>query len=82
MARTTIDIDLPILDSLKKLSNKEQKSLKEIVSEVLAIGLSARRQARSTQKSKFKWHTKKMEAHFDIADKDLLYSVLDKEPSK
>lgn len=79
MARTTIDIDSPTLDSLKKLSNKEHKSLKEIVSEVLAIGLSARKQARSNQKNKFKWQTKKMEARFDIADKDLLYSVLDKD---
>jgi hypothetical protein len=40
--RTTIDLDGPILRDLKRLQKKENKTLGELVSELVAGGLAAR----------------------------------------
>ena len=76
--RTTLDIDKPILDELRRLGKQRKKSLSRIASELLATSLK-----RETEKQKgvsgktFRWNARSMRARIDIEDKDELYRVLD-----
>ena len=45
MPRTTLDIDAPLLRELKKLQEKEGRSLGKIVSQLLAEALARRKTA-------------------------------------
>jgi len=76
MARTTIDIDTPILRDLKRLQKREQKSLGRLVSDLLADALARRRADRDTDRE-FRWRSQPMNALIDIADKEAVYAALD-----
>ncbi|MCH7717122.1 MAG: antitoxin [Gemmatimonadetes bacterium] len=76
MARTTIDIDTPILRDLKRLQKRERKSLGRLVSDLLAGALARRRSDRDTDR-KFRWCSQPMNALIDIADKEAVYAALD-----
>ena len=76
MARTTIDIDTPILRDLKRLQKHEQKSLGRLVSDLLAGALARRRSDRDTDRE-FRWCSQPMNALIDIADKEAVYAALD-----
>ncbi|HJS74096.1 MAG TPA: antitoxin [Vicinamibacteria bacterium] len=78
MARTTLDIDTPLLEELKELQRKEKKSLGNLVSQLLAEAL-ARRNRRATPPRKFGWLSRPMGARVDISDKEALYAALDEE---
>lgn len=80
MSRTTLDIDKPILEEVKRLQNKEKKSMGRIVSDLLADALASRRKAKTT--TRFKWNDRAMGAKVDLADKDALYQVLDRESGR
>jgi hypothetical protein len=80
MARTTLNLDDPILLDLKRLQKKEKKSLGEVASEVLAEGLAHRARHRSSRRP-FRWISRKMEARVDLADKEAVFRILDKEHS-
>ena len=78
--RTTIDIDGPILDELKKLQKREKKSIGRLISDLLAVSLKNLKQSSSKRPA---WTTRSMQAKVDLKDKDALYSILDsanKEP--
>ena len=76
--RTTVDIATPILHDLKKLQKEEQKSLGDLVSELLAQALAAR--ARTTRRPPFRWHTASLgRALVDLDDKEAVWSALDEE---
>jgi len=77
MARTTVDIDTPILKELKSLQKKEKRSLGQIMSRLLAEALS--RRTKSHKAAKFQWVTRSMKAKIDLTDKETLYSVLDED---
>jgi len=79
MARTTLDIDTPILKELKILQKKEHLSLGQLISQLLAEALVHRK--RPKKASSLKWVSRPMQARVDLADKESLYAVLDDETS-
>jgi hypothetical protein len=76
MARTTLDIDTPLLKELKRLQRTEKKSLGRLVSELVAQGLVVhRRRARAIPA--FAWVSQDMKAKVDLADRDAIYDALE-----
>jgi hypothetical protein len=80
MARTTLDIDGPILDEVKALQKREGRSLGRLVSELLAEALAGRR--RPPAEPRFEWTSRPMHALVDLEDKDALYAALDEADGK
>lgn len=76
MARTTLDIDTPLLEELKKMQKKEKKSLGALVSQLVAEALARRSRTREKHRE-FRWATRAMRARVDITDRDALYAALD-----
>ena len=76
MARTTINIDTPILKDLKRLQKRERKSLGRLVSDLLAEAL-ARYRSGSLEDRELQWRSQRMNALIDIADKEAVYAALD-----
>lgn len=76
--RTTIDIDDPILFEVRRLHEKEGRSMGSIVSELLADAL-ARRRASVRVRPSFTWTSRSMRALVDLSDKDAVYAALDDE---
>jgi len=77
MARTTIDIDTPILKEIKSLQKKEHRSLGQLVSQLLAEALVQRKRLKQDPDSHWAWVSRPMQARVDLADKDAVYAVLD-----
>jgi len=77
--RTTVDIDAPILKDLKKIQQKEGKSLGRIISDLLAQALGERKSSKAPTKPP-KWISKRMGARIDLADHEALYAVMESEP--
>jgi len=75
--RTTLDIDDPILREVKAIHQKEGRSMGAVVSELLADALARRRAPRA--RPAFRWVSRPMKALVDLADKDVVYGVLDAE---
>lgn len=74
--RTTVDIDDPILKDLKKIQQKESKSLGRLISELLAQALGERKAAKgSTRPSR--WISRAMGARIDLADREALYAAME-----
>lgn len=78
MARTTLDIDTPILKELKNLQKSEHRSLGQLVSELLAEALVQRKHPKPSPT--LTWVSQPMQARVDLGDKEAVYAVLD-EPS-
>ena len=76
MARTTIDIDNPILKEIKNLQKKDGRSIGKIVSQLLAEALNQHKPTAKTPR--LKWASRSMGALLDLSDKDTLYKILDK----
>ena len=76
--RTTIDIDDPILNEVKKLQKTEGKSLGRIISDLLARALQERKATRQ-KPNPFRWISKGMGARIDLNDKEALYAVLEQQ---
>ncbi|WP_119293115.1 antitoxin [Azohydromonas sediminis] len=76
--RTTIDIDDPILRDLKRLQQREGKSLGRLVSDLLAQSLAAQRAA-PPEPVAFRWTSRPMRARIDLCDKDAVRDALDDE---
>ncbi len=76
--RTTIDIDDPILEEIKRLQRLEGKSMGRLVSDLLAQSLAASRDpAAANAKPAFRWVSKPMKARVDLADKQALLDAMD-----
>jgi hypothetical protein len=75
--RTTIDIDDPILRDLKRLQQREGKSLGRLVSDLLAQALAKPQAARGNATPPFAWRSKAMRARVDLADNDALLDAMD-----
>jgi len=78
MPRTTLNIDGPILQDLKRLQKREGKPLGRLVSDLLARALSRQKAARPTV-SPLRWISRPMGARVDPTDKDAVYALLDRE---
>jgi hypothetical protein len=76
MARTTVDIDTPLLEELKNMQKKEKKSLGDLISQLVSEAL-ARRPRRASAPRKLHWVSRRMGARVDISDKEALYAALD-----
>jgi metal-responsive CopG/Arc/MetJ family transcriptional regulator len=77
MARTTIDIDDPILKEIKAIQKREGRSMGQIVSQLLAEALIEQRTSEKT--SKFRWISRSMRSLVDLSDKDEVYRILDRD---
>ncbi|MGB3563531.1 MAG: antitoxin [Thermoanaerobaculia bacterium] len=75
MSRTTLDIDSPVLDEVKRIQRREGRSLGQVVSRLLADALASRQ--RGEPKAELEWTRMSMGARIDLADKDALYALLD-----
>lgn len=74
--RTTLDLDSPVLEALKKRGKREKKSLGQIASELLSIALE--QPSHPPQKKRPPtWYSKSMKAKINLEDKDALYRLLD-----
>ena len=74
-----MDIDDPILKDLKKIQQKERKSLGRLISDLLAQALEERKASkRSTRPSR--WISRAMGARIDLADREALYAAMEQEP--
>lgn len=80
MARTTLNIDTPILKDLKRLQKRENKSLGRLVSDLLAEALVRHRSAGREDRA-FVWHSQPMNALIDITDKEAVYAPPSYSPS-
>jgi hypothetical protein len=79
MARTTLDIDTPVLKELKRLQRSEAKSLGRLVSDLLSEALAGRKQ--DSTPCELVWTTRDMGALVDIRDKAALHAALDERDS-
>jgi len=78
MARTTIDIDDPLLNEIKAIQKRDGRSMGKIVSQFPAGALI--KQKASAKTSKFKWNSRPMRSHVDLTDKEEVYRILDRDP--
>lgn len=82
MARTTVDIDDPVLDDLKRLQRKQGKSLGRLISDLLTRALSQEKHPAPRQKT-LQWISRNMgEPLVDLEDKDAVQAVLDEESAR
>jgi hypothetical protein len=77
--RTTVDIDDPILKDLKKIQEKEGKSLGRLISDLLAQAIRERKLPKPSAKPG-RWISKGMGARIDLADREALYAAMEQEP--
>ncbi len=75
MSRTTLDIDTPILDEVKRLQKEEGESLGQVVSRLL--GEALRQRSLQSEPAVLEWSSQPMRASVDLTDKDELYARLD-----
>ena len=75
--RTTIDIDDPILRDLKRLQQRDGKSLGRLVSDLLAQALSVSMAEGPSAAPPFSWHSRPMGTKIDLADKQALLDAMD-----
>ena len=74
--RTTLDIDDPILRELKRLRQREGKSMGRLVSDLLAQAL-ATRLGREPVPMPFRWTNQDMRPRIKLRDKDTLLDAQD-----
>ena len=74
--RTTIDIDDPVLQDLKRLQKREGKSMGRLVSDLLVVAL-AQSHERQDVPAAFEWVSRDMGARVDVADRDALHDAMD-----
>lgn len=72
--RTTIDLDDDILRTLKRRQREEQKTLGQLVSELLAQALATDPRPRVD----IRWATADLRPRVDLDDKDAVWAVLDR----
>jgi len=77
MPRTTVDLEVPILDELRTLSRREGRSLGKVISALVAEALAHRRAG--TARRPLEWVAKPLGARLDVADKAALLAVLEQE---
>lgn len=76
MARTTIDLDQSVMRDLRGRAKRENKSMGQVASELLARALAVEPVASPP----FEWKTYDMgEPLVDLEDKDALYRIFDED---
>ena len=75
MPRTTIDLDAPILDELKRIREEEGGSLGSVASNLLTDALAARKKGGPARR--LRWKARPMGARVDLEDKEAIWAILD-----
>ena len=78
MARTTLDIDGPILEDLRRIGKRERKNLGRTASDLLAEAISRYGDDRKRPR-RFRWIDRPMNARVDIADKEAVRAAADRD---
>jgi hypothetical protein len=78
VSRTTLDIDVRVLDDLKRLARAEGKSMGELASELLVAALASRARRKATQP--FTWHSQPLNPRVDLEDKEAVHALIDEYP--
>jgi len=76
MARTTLNLDDPVLADLKRLQRKEGKPLGELASELLASAIAERKHA-TVPPLRLRWTSRPMGALVDLDDKHAIFVALE-----
>ena len=79
MPRTTVDIEAPLLKEIKRLQREEGLPMGKLICRLLADALASRRRA-TPDKKKLRWTTRDMRPLVDLADKEAVYAVFDRDP--
>ncbi|MGA8364358.1 MAG: hypothetical protein WB709_07535 [Solirubrobacteraceae bacterium] len=75
MTRTTLDLDASVLEQLRRRAASERKSMGQVASERLALGLKG---DESSVQSPLRWPSMHMgKPRADLEDKDALWMALD-----
>jgi len=75
MPRTTIDLDASVLRELKRRQRRENKTLGELASELLACALAAERTEEPMPP--LRWTSKPLGLKVELEDKEALWRALD-----
>ncbi len=75
MPRTTLDIDAAVLRELKKRQQRENKTLGQLASELLARALA--NEPADEKPPPLQWTSKPLGLRVDIEDKEALWKILD-----
>lgn len=76
--RTTLDIDASVLEELRARQRREDKSLGQLASELLASALHHTEPAAGEEP--FRWSPQRMgKPKVDLEDKEALWAVLDRD---
>lgn len=78
MPRTTVDIEAPLLKEIKRLQREEGLSMGKLISRLLADAL-ARRRSSAPPKKRLRWVSRDMKPLVDLADKEAVYAVFDRD---
>ena len=76
MARTTLNLDDPVLADLKRLQRKEGKPLGELASELLASAIAQSKHA-TVPALRLEWTSRPMGALVDLDDKEAAFAALE-----
>jgi hypothetical protein len=75
MTRTTLDLDASVLEQLRRRAVSERKSMGQVASERLAVGLGG---DAPEELSRLRWPSRRMgKPEIDLEDKDVLWKTLD-----
>jgi hypothetical protein len=78
--RTTLDLDKPVLQALKRLQKQEKATLGAIASRLLAEALQRHEANRPASPTRLPWMVKDMKSRVDLSDKEALFQALDRNP--
>jgi plasmid stability protein len=76
MPRTTLDLDATVLADLRRRAATEGKSMGQVASELLVIGLD---DERIPELPPLEWARKDLGLKVDLEDKDAVWRILDSE---
>ncbi|MFL5901289.1 MAG: antitoxin [Solirubrobacterales bacterium] len=76
MPRTTFDLDATVLADLRNRAATERKSMGQVASELLAIGLDGKS---VDEPPPLRWARKDLGFKVDLEDKDAVWRILDAE---
>jgi hypothetical protein len=77
MPRTTLDLDPSVLEQLRRRAAGERKSMGQVASERLAVGLG---EGAQKELPRLRWPSRRMgKPRVDLEDKDALWKALDEQ---
>ena len=76
--RTTLDLDSSVLHQLKEYQRRENKSLGQLASELLAKALAD--VSAASEPAPLAWTAQSMQARIDLEDRDAVQRLVDQNP--